>query len=80
MTLLEKVPPYPIKCATPVSDNSTEELVKEMPEVFSSCVVTRSMAREQNKEDREYSLEDILRAEWTRSPKEVMMLWSDKCL
>ena len=53
----EKVVPYPIKSATPVSDNSTEELVKEMPEVFSSCVVTRSMAREQN-EDREYSLED----------------------
>ena len=29
-----------------------------MPEVFSSRVVTRAMAREQNKEDREYSLED----------------------
>ena len=45
----EKVVPYPIKSATPVSDNSrpTEELVKEMPKVFSSCAVTRSMAREQ---------------------------------
>ncbi|XP_041461220.1 uncharacterized protein LOC121412474 [Lytechinus variegatus] len=46
----DKVLPHPVKSNIPVSDEETESLVKEMPDVFSSCVLTRSMAAKEKQE------------------------------
>ena len=54
----EKVLPHIVMSRTPVVDDATEKLVQEMPDVFPSCAVTRSMAREQEKEEQEDILAD----------------------
>ena len=50
----EKVLPHVVMSRTPVVDDATEKLVQEMPDVFPSCAVTRSMAREQEKEEQKW--------------------------
>ena len=54
----EKVLPHVVMSRIPVVDDATEKLVQEMPDVFPSCAVTRSMAREQEKEEQENILAD----------------------
>ena len=47
----EKVLPHIIPSRTPVVDEATEKLVQEMPDVFPSCAVTRSMASKEKEDD-----------------------------
>ncbi|XP_071483344.1 uncharacterized protein [Diadema antillarum] len=54
----EKVLPHFLPSKTPVVDEATEKLVQDMPDVFPSCAVTRSMARELEKEEQEDILAD----------------------
>ena len=47
-----KVLPSPIVCDSPMEDSVTENLEKEIPGIFPSCVVTRAQAmKEKEKED-----------------------------
>ena len=43
-----KVVPDPIVTSSPSPSNNTEQLEKEYPHLFPSCVVTRSMAAQQS--------------------------------
>ena len=54
----EKVLSHIVTSRTPVVDDATEKLVQEMPDVFPSCAVTRSMTREQENEEQEDILAD----------------------
>ena len=45
--------PSPIVCDSPVEDSVTENLEKEIPGIFPSCVVTRAQAVNEKEKDDE---------------------------